>query len=41
MKGLTFENIEHVVFRTDLPDPVIERPEDVLVSVQRAGNLWF
>ncbi len=37
MRGLAFEGIEQVVFRTDLAEPVIERAGDVIVSVQRAG----
>ncbi len=37
MKGLTFEDIEQVVYQTDLPEPAIEHPGDVIVSVQRAG----
>ncbi len=37
MRGLTFEGIETVVYHDDLPEPVIEQPGDVIVSVLRAG----
>ena len=37
MRGLTFEGLETVVYHDDLPEPKLEQPEDVIVSVLRAG----
>ena len=37
MRGLTFEAIESVQFHRDLPEPEIQQPRDVIVSVLRAG----
>ena len=37
MRGLVLEGIERVVYRNDLPEPLIEHPSDAVVSVLRAG----
>ena len=37
MRGLVFEGIERVVYCQHLPEPAIEQPGDVIVSVLRAG----
>lgn len=37
MRGLVFEGVRRVTFRTDLPEPDIQEPTDALVEVNRAG----
>jgi alcohol dehydrogenase len=37
MRGLTLDDVKTVVFRDDLPEPVLETGTDVIVRVTRAG----
>lgn len=37
MRGLVFEGVRRVTYRTDLPEPEIQEPTDALVEVTRAG----
>ncbi len=37
MRGLVFAGLEQVVYRTDLAEPAIALPQDVIVAVERAG----
>ena len=37
MRGLVLAGLETIEFRTDVPDPEIEAPGDVIVAVGRAG----
>jgi threonine dehydrogenase-like Zn-dependent dehydrogenase len=37
MRGLTFEGVEDVLFHSDLPDPTILEPTDVVVRIIKAG----
>ena len=37
MRGLVFEGVERVAFQAVLPEPVMEKSSDVIVSVERAG----
>ena len=37
MRGLVLEDVRRVVHRTDLPDPTVTVPTDVVVAVRRAG----
>ena len=37
MRGLVFEGVGHVTYRTDLPEPSISTPTDAVVAVRRAG----
>ncbi|WP_370324621.1 alcohol dehydrogenase catalytic domain-containing protein [Euzebya sp.] len=37
MRGLVFEGAGRIVLRDDLPDPVVEDPDDAVVAVEAAG----
>lgn len=37
MRGLILTGVEQVAFRTDLPEPTVQRPTDAVVAVSRAG----
>ena len=40
MKALRFYDVQDLRYE-DAPDPVIEKPDDVIVKVKAVGNLWF
>ena len=37
MRGLTLDGVGVITYRTDLPEPAVERPSDAVVAVHRAG----
>jgi alcohol dehydrogenase len=37
VRGLVLDGVERITYRTDLPEPTVEAPTDVVVAVSRAG----